>query len=196
MHIILDFETAGQPHDGKILNVAYTHFDMYEVEDIADIRNRVEFHKLNFTASDQEYRGYDKETMDWWKQTAPDLIKQTFGNPESGITLTKFLEKFANYLQMYYNDSCCIWSRGNAFDITILDVEYRRLFGKLPYPFWQVRDTRSFLDPMNIISGKVNKRLFSGNINGLKQEYIAHDPIDDIAKDIQQIQLAYNTYKG
>ena len=139
MHVLIDFETGGRAYNGKILNMAYTAFDMNEVEDIEEIKSRVQFNKLNFNAPDQDHRVFDKDTLQWWKETAPDLIAETFGKPEEGITLKEGLLLFADFLGEYYDSNSCIWARGTSFDITILDIEYDRLFGKAPYPFWMTQ---------------------------------------------------------
>lgn len=193
-HFIIDWETGGDSLNGKILNVAWTHFDTDQVENIDDIVERTSFLRLNYKHTSQDGYVFNKDTMEWWSTLPKELQAETFNNPEQGVDVLTVLNRLADDIQAHYSAKNCMWSRGTDFDLTIL----RRLLKDNGmddlYPFWMNRDVRTFCDTLNIVEGLENP--WRGKIVSLKQEYVAHDPRYDIAKDIQQIQIVFNTLSG
>ena len=191
-NIIIDFETGGYHLTGKVINVAFTHFDFTgEVESFNDIIERTQYYKFNYKAIDQKHFKFDETVIQWWLEQDKNLFKETFKNPEEGITLTEFKDIFTKYIATHFDNDCNLWCRGTSFDMTILDRIYGE--GNFPVAFWRVRDIRSFIDAVNVMTNIPNNNgfYFSGSLNGFKDEYIAHDPIQDIAKDVRQLQMAY-----
>jgi hypothetical protein len=121
------------------------------------------------------------------------------GNPEEGLSITEFCHIFVDFLRSsgFKAREDIIWSRGTNFDLTILDRAMEVAGIADPYPFWRARDTRTFLDAMNVaLDYKKNNSHFIGNIHNLNLKYTAHDARDDVAKDIVQLQLTYRLLKG
>lgn len=198
-HVIIDFETLGRAADGLVAFVAYKAFDPYTVMSFDENKQDIHTFKFNYHDESQSQWTTDSVVMDFWRKQDVNIVQAMLGNPEAGKTVSDFVNEFNTFLfSCHFNSKRdVIWSRGNAFDITIFDRLYHSINQEPPYPFYRVRDIRTFLDAYNIKNRLSDKDTqFVGKMLEFEMTYNAHDASDDIAKDITQIQAAIESLRN
>ena len=192
-HILIDFETLGSALNGKVTYVSWCHFDIKQQETIDEILPRVKDFKFNWL--EQEQYELDDGVIEFWKKQPMDIRQEMLGNPEDGRSIKEFLNEFSDtfFSTGFSAKTDVLWSRGNTFDITILDRLYSDEGIDTPYPFWRVRDARTFIDAVNVLLGRVNKdgTPFMGKL-GTEAKVSNHSASFDVAKDISQLQETYS----
>jgi hypothetical protein len=195
-HILIDFETLGQAQNGKVTYCAYASFNIDMVEPIEEIMSRVSTFKFNWLEQD-EYE-LDESVIEFWKKQPFEIRNEMLGSPETGRSISEFLDEFADFFfESKFNATTDIlWSRGNSFDITILNRLYSDNGKEPPYPFWRVRDARTWVDAANVLCNNLhNGTYFTGKF-GKDTKSSNHSAVFDVAKDVEQIQRAYSVLES
>ena len=196
-HILIDFETLGSALNGKVTYVSWCHFSIDERESIDEILPRVNDFKFNWLEQDQ-YE-LDSGVIEFWKKQPIEIRNEMLGKPETGGTIKEFLNEFSDtfFSTGFSAKTDVLWSRGNTFDITILDRLFKDEDIEAPYPFWRVRDARTFLDAVNVMTDIKNRdgTHFMGKL-GEGAKVSNHSASFDVAKDISQLQDAYSILRG
>lgn len=182
-HMIYDYETLGQNRATcPVVNLAKLTFDPgrfvdkpYTWQELVD---SAKFIKFDVRAQIARGRKPEKSTMDWWENQSAEARKQLLPSDED-----RPLEEAIPFLM---GEVETVWTRGNSFDPVITDficIEYGL---SEPYPFWTIRDTRTAIDSFSLGTNyKSNKFMPRAVKSG---EFIAHDPIHDIAIDVLRLQ--------
>lgn len=185
--IMIDIETLGQREDAIILSIACIPFEWdiyYDINHYIDSGIKI---NLNIQEQEQQKRTTDKVTIDWWKKQDKNAIKCNITQPTNvqsvliGLTqLTVFIKNSDYDFQNSY-----VWSRGNYFDFPKIEHIYR-ISNNLPLPFnyWKIRDTRTFIDINNVDSQR--KGLYDLK-EPLPNNFIHHDCLHDCALEVARI---------
>lgn len=159
--IVVDLETLGIQPGSVILSIAAVTDGASFVDTISladSIRHR-------FTV--------DAATLKWWQEQPEELYtKITSGT----ATVLKTLLLFSNWLSHYPNYR--IWGNGANFDITLLEVAFRKVGAEIPWKYWQVMCYRTL------------KNLYP-DLCTIKPA-IPHDPYSDAAAQYRNLQVILN----
>lgn len=183
MDFIFDFETLSvSRHNCVVVNLATLEFDPSRFKSdqytFSELVDSCLLYKFDIKEQREVYgRVVDKDTLDWWKKLPKDVSGQLLPSPDdmsiSDIPLHISDRDYGN-----------IWSRGNTFDPIILDYLMDDIDSRHLFPFWKVKDTRSFLD--GLLYGSDYKNSFMPE--DLDIEFKHHDPCHDIALDVMRMQ--------
>ena len=183
---IFDFETLSQEQtNGVVLSMAMLNFaESRFVSDIAYTFDELveNTHTIKFNVEEQvkKYkRQINKDTLDWWSQQG-DLAKKQLKPSKDDVSIDQLynffiVNKSANVKKVY--------TRGNTFDPIFLEYIMRQIHKPMPYDWWEVRDTRSLIEGLSWGTDLKNSFIPEGCEN-----FIAHDPKQDIAMDVMRLQ--------
>jgi hypothetical protein len=186
--MIFDLETLGTTAATcPVLSAAAYAFDTerftssnpYTIDEIVSGSDYV---KVDVNEQCTKYgRIIEKDTLEWWKKQDKDVQK-------AQLIPTADDKPVADIITMLYNNfthKSNVYTRGNTFDPVIITALCKSLKGEEPYPWYNVRDTRSVIDGLSWGSGIFNTFI----PEGIDESTLAvHDPRVDIAIDIMRIQ--------
>lgn len=207
IHLIMDVETIGQSvFKSPLVNCAYMLFDMdrflsnnpYTFEEIIQ---EARFDKLDVTYQKINHGAViKKKDIEWWESQGPIAAKTIYPSKRD-VEPDVYLNNLVEYIKTSKHPINKWWSRSNAFDPIFLQkmVEFSEvydmdMFNKI-LPFWNVRDTRTFIDTRFDFKVKFNSFCPMEDEAEWKKVYTPHNSVHDIASDIlrmQRIQRAYN----
>lgn len=185
--IIYDFETLSQtPEDAPVISVAVLAFSLDKAE-----RGEYEYTSLVKSAQYMKFnvehqvkvlgRKIDTETLQWWKEQGPEAIKEL--KPSSADVNITEMQPLIKKIVME-NNIKYVFTRNNTFDHVIFHTVCRRAGLSIPYKWWTIRDTKSFI--MGLTYGHdIKDNFIPPGVDGL---YVKHDPRHDISLDIMRIQ--------
>lgn len=198
MCILIDFETLGNPHTSKVVSAAMVEFDRTATESIDDIMSRVTFMQLNYRHEEQSDWNIDISTVEWWKQQPEDVREKSLRIDENSKLLSDFVSSIDDMLSRFDSSKDFIWSRGNSFDIPIMDRILVKCGKSISpdnpfYNLFRTRDVRTFVDAVAIATSN-NKKLNGYLYNVIPDSYkkFSHDPTFDVARDAFLIQFCQN----
>lgn len=183
---IYDYETLGHdPQTLPILSLAVMQFDTdrftsnpYSFDELVGMAKEYKFdieHQVTELG-----RKIDKSTLKWWSEQ-PAETRDKYMKPTADDLNT-------DQLYRILNDACrgakMIFTRGNTFDPVVTTSFMSALGEAEPYDWWNVRDTRSFLNGMAFGSDIPSKFI----PEGLDGKFKAHDACHDIAMDVMRMQ--------
>lgn len=185
--IIFDFETlSSKPHDGVVLSFAMlsyaeVRFNSDHPYSYHELLENCKFIKFDVVDQVKTYgRKIQKDTLEWWgKQNEqakavlePSEMDQSIADLYDLIVVNKptNLKK--------------VFTRRNTFDPMFVS-SIMEVTGKTePYPWWDVRDTISYIEGMSFGSGLKNNFI----PDGLEEHFVHHDPRHDIVMDVMRMQ--------
>jgi len=187
--IIYDFETLGKdPRESVVLSMAALPFT--EERFVTDnpytyneLLMNAKFIKFNVKEQVEVYgRKVDKETLEWWSKQSPEARKSLAPSKDDAplIELHPFLMDLLNNPK----DAKKIYTRGNTFDPIFLESLLQNINQVDPFPWWNIRDTRSMIEGMTFGTDIRNDFM----PDELKEHFIHHNPIHDIAIDVMRLQ--------
>ena len=179
---ILDFETLGYSDSAVLLSVGVLAIpeDLSKSYSLYDLLKNSYYAKINREEQIKLKRTIDKETLDWWKRQGEQA--KTVINNNNLIDCNDVYTQVLNFiLNNGFTKEANIFSRG------LIDQRWWQSFCKSlnktdPLPFWQWRDTRTFLDCM------IHNP--NGNIKELPQNICKHNAVHDCCLDFYRIQDA------
>lgn len=184
---IFDFETLSQnPIDAAVVSCAGLEFDMSIAEQkgytYLDLLGQVRFIKLNVKEQVERWnRKIEESTLEWWSQQTKEArasIKPSPGD-HSLLTFIPWLEE-----QIDRKRTKVVFTRNNTFDPVIVQSIAKDLNQQVPYDWWTIRDTKSFLDGLTYGSG-IKDTFIPPEAEG---KYVKHDPRHDVVLDVLRIQ--------
>jgi hypothetical protein len=187
--IIYDFETLGQDQrKSVVLSMAALAFNEekfvsenpYTYEELL---MSAKYIKFNVEDQVNKYkRTIDKSTLEWWSKQPPEARK-TLTPSKDDVSIVELYPFVMDLIDDPVNVKK-VYTRGNTFDPMFLQYLLEDLGKKDPFPWWTVRDTRSMLEGMAYGSDISNKFI----PEELKEAFVHHNPIHDIAMDIMRLQ--------
>ncbi len=193
--IIYDYETLSQnPEKAAVISMAALVFDMNLLEEGKyDYRWLLEEAKyLKFNVADQ-VKNFDREielkTLEWWREQGEAAVKEL--KPSSRDVDLKEMHTLIKGM-MLENNISYVFTRNNTFDPVIFHGVCRKLDLIIPYPWWTIRDTKSFI--MGLTYGHKIKDDFIPP--GVEHLYVKHDPRHDIVLDVMRLQTILSAKFG
>lgn len=194
---IIDFETVGDgTHKSVIIDAAYVVFDWerftttpYSFQELIDL-----VRTSKFDVKDQISHGYffSKEDLKFWERL-PKEAQYNLKPSKNDLTYTEFSVIMLAYIREFGSIKHW-WSRGNSFDPLLLERIMRdvdqSLLAQQYLPWWQTRDTRTWID------AKLNfpiKNAFIPVLDDVywKETFVTHDSRHDVAADILRLQTIH-----
>ena len=188
--LFYDYETLGTDvNTAPILSMAIlAHIDSDRfIENpytLDELISKAGFWKFDVAEQVKTFgRLINQDTVKWWMQQEPEVRDPQLKPMADDLSITEIPTIFKSL----YNEKELVVTRGNTFDPMITDslcTAMNEDHGEL-YPFWAVRDTRSYIEGMSYGSGMKNSFIPPE----LSETKIAtHDPRVDIALDVLRIQ--------
>jgi hypothetical protein len=180
---IYDFETLGlDTTNCPILSLALFSFDTAKQYTLDSILPEVKFFKFSVADQVENYnRQINKNTLDWWKSQPKELQDSQLKPSKNDLPLSALYDIMKDNI----GEKDIVFTRGNTFDPMITTSMMKVLGKPEPYPWWNVRDTRSFLEGLSYGSDLKNN-FIPPELEGIKLDL--HDPRTDIAIDVLRIQ--------
>jgi hypothetical protein len=185
--LIFDFETLSQnPINGALVSCALLTFDMdilpvngYSYEELL---SRVKYFKFDVKEQvDRWNRRVDPKTIEWWQQQSKEALATIKPTPDDQ-PLTEFIPWMENHFvreKIQY-----VFTRNNTFDPVIVQSVCGDLNLTVPYDWWKIRDTKSFI--MGLTWGHAIKDSFIPPM--AENKYVKHDPRHDVVLDVARLQ--------
>lgn len=169
--LMFDIETAAQSPNSAILSLGAVRFNI-DSGKIGD-----EFY-VTIDLKDSLDRGlvYDKDTLAWWKEQDPAVVKALFHNTKP---FNEAMEMIYGYFKKGPKKEP-IWAWGPHFDLPILEFSLRK-FGlgtkELPWKYYSVFDARTVL---NVFGEKIER------------SKTAHNALDDVKDQAKYLINFFN----
>lgn len=193
-HTFFDFETMGQPVgncaviDCSFLTVDTERFlkNPYMPSDIGLVK------KFKVSIKDQ-VDNYNwivyKDTIEFWEKL-PESARKHIYPKKTDLTVAQFIDRVIEYMTVQGKVDYW-WSRSNTFDPVILDrifcAENKSLIFREYFPFWKVRDIRTYIDA-KLDFPKKNAFIPIADENHWKQIFVEHDSAWDVLADALRMQ--------
>jgi hypothetical protein len=184
---IFDFETLSQnPIDAAVVSCAGLNFDLKIAErngyTYEELLGDVQFMKFSVKEQVERWnRKIEESTLEWWMQQSKEArasIKPS-ANDYSLMTLLPWLEE-----QIDCKNTSVIFTRNNTFDPVIVQSISQDFKQTMPYDWWSIRDTKSFIDGLTYGSG-IKDSFIPPEAEG---KYVKHDPRHDVVLDVLRLQ--------
>ena len=187
INVIYDFETLSQNQlDCPIVSCAFLVFDddrfltsPYSFEELVE-----ETKFIKFDIEDQVKnwnRKIDIKTLQWWKEQEPEALK-TIKPSKEDVSIENLHSWFVNNVN--WDKVKKVYTRNNTFDPIILQYFLKQNNHKMPYPWWLIRDTKSFIDGLTY--GHDIKDSFIPP--ECENKFTKHNPIHDVVLDVMRMQ--------
>lgn len=194
-HLIIDFETFGQ--DTRNCVVTMMAAFIFDDDDFKQswftpqyIIDKTQVYKFDVEHQKKEFDyKIDKSTMDFWLNQPKEVLTM-FKPSNKDLTINEFFDKFIEYLSNNPKIDYW-WSRSNTFDppiLTRLAKDSGREEDLNQYlKYWNVRDTRTFVD---VASGFTLKNNFVPIEDEAEwnRVFTEHDPKCDIMADVMRMK--------
>lgn len=115
----------------------------------------------------------DPETEAWWSSQGKEAQERLLVNPRP---LREVVLEFANWFLAKGGER--IWCQGATFDAPVWEAASTAVGAKLPWKFWNVRDTRTLYD------------LYNFDPRSVKREGTHHNALDDAKHQAICVQKA------
>lgn len=186
---IFDTETLGPSPHGIVVSAAFIVFDFDKDESFTDLISKALYIKFDIKDQIALGRVKDKSTIEWWKKQSPEAQKKLLPSKDD-VSLNDGIDLIVDYFKAHNitKSNSVGFCRGQSFDFPLITDLFKTVNREHQWPnnFWNQRDTRTYIGTM---LGKIDIRevpLPKGVINN----FIAHDPVHDIAKDIITMKYA------
>jgi hypothetical protein len=187
--IIYDYETlSSNPQDGVVLSLAALAFDetryVSKPYTYEELLGAAQYIKFNVEEQVRVYgRKIQKETVEWW--SIQDKAAQHCLAPSADDRSISELPTFLRNLATDPKSIKRVYTRGNTFDPIFTESILKVLRQLDPYHWGTVRDTRSMIEGLSWGTNLDNGFM----VDGLKDKFVKHDPIHDIAMDVMRMQV-------
>jgi hypothetical protein len=185
--VIYDFETLSQaPEEAAVVSCAMLSFNMealqnngYTYESLLE-----QTHYIKFNIDDQVKnwnRKIDRSTLEWWQKQSKEalaMLKPSSDDVSISELHPWFVSK-TNTKAIKY-----AFTRNNSFDPVIFSTICRATNNTVPYPWWGIRDTKSFIWGLTYEMGIRDDFIPPDCEN----KYVKHDPRHDIVFDVMRMQ--------
>ena len=185
--LIFDFETLSQnPIDGVVVSMALLTFS----EDILllngytyeELLKNVKFIKFNVQDQvDKWNRRIEQSTLEWWSQQSKEARASIKPSPDD-ISISKMIPWMMSHFDRQKIKT--VFTRNNTFDPIIVMSVCKDFSLPVPYDWWKIRDTKSFL--MGLTYGADIKDSFIPP--DCENKYVKHDPRHDVVLDVMRLQ--------
>lgn len=142
---MLDLETLSTRSNAVILTLAAIKFDRNQPKQKLD-QSPSFYRKINIESCNKAGLHTDEKTVKWWSEQDEKTRKEALEPGTDRIELKQALQEFFTWIGPVDKYRTIVWSQGTDFDMPILSEACRACGLIVPWPFWQVRDTRTLYD--------------------------------------------------
>ena len=140
-NVMIDIETLSTDPNAAIVSIGALKFNRKEGRKKLEDMNRF-YVKVSRESCETLGMSVSQETLEWWKRQDEGIRYEALENPNDRVTIKEALEK----LTMWINGSQHIWGHGDDFDCVVLTQAYKTCGLKVPWKYWNTRDTRTLFD--------------------------------------------------
>jgi hypothetical protein len=115
----------------------------------------------------------DPATEKWWSEQSKEARDAFLVDPQP---LKHALREFDKWFR--YQGASIVWAQGANFDPVLLEAAYARFDAKVPWRFYNVRDTRTVYD------------VFNFDTRDLQRKRIHHNALDDTIHQVALVAAA------
>jgi DNA polymerase III epsilon subunit-like protein len=180
--IMIDIETASTENNALILTIGALKFDRNSSpKTLEEYKNLglTFYERIEFVKEKEKFHVND-ETIAWWKRQSKEAYYEAFDNPDR-ILLKEALVRLSKFCLDSPGISL-FWAHSPNFDYIILENAYKVCNIKVPWKFWNLRDTRTLYD-----IGKVSKNELE-KISGC--DAVPHNSLFDCYKQVLGVYKA------
>ena len=134
-HAMIDLETLDVLPTAVVLTIGGVKFDPNSVKETTQHF----YYRFNVDEQLSKGRTTSKSTLDWWSTQEQSVVDEALGDHDRTPVLS-VLQK----LNKWCVGVDTIWCQGPAFDIVILEDMFRQYDHHLPWPFWKIKDSRTY----------------------------------------------------
>jgi len=160
--IMIDIETLSTKPNAIILSIACIEFNRNEEKQL--LENSKYFYERIDCSNYKNLLSIDDDTLAWWNKQ-PEDIKNEALYKQPRTPLKTALE---NLVKKWFDDENkqkIIWSHSPSFDCIILKNAFNICDLKIPWSFWNERDTRTLFDITNTKMEKNNHHALYDTLN-------------------------------
>ena len=186
-NLVYDYETLSTDvTEAPVLSLACLRYDESRFASdnpysFDELLNATRFYKFSIAAQITKYgRVINKDTLAWWGSLPIALREAQMSPMESDLSITEL----PDILKEDAKGTDRIFTRGNTFDPMITTSLCKTLGVAEPYQWWNIRDTRSYIEGLSY--GAEIKNSFMPE--GLEGKFVMHDPQHDIVVDVLRMQ--------
>ena len=189
--VIFDFETLSKnPVNGVIVSCAMLEFQESRFTSLFpytydELLEKTGYIKFDVTEQVEKFsRKIQKGTLDWWNRQSESARQMIQPNKDLDVSIVELPKWITDYLSDNPKQLVRVFTRG-SFDQIILDSICMDTDQENPIHWAKYRDIRSFIEALAY--GQVIDNNFM--INELKDKFVAHNPIHDVAMDVMRLQF-------
>lgn len=194
--VIYDFETLSQnPIDAALISCAMLSFDMELLKNngytYEELLSKSQYIKLDVQDQVKNWnRKVDPATVEWWSKQDKGAISKIKPSKDD-VPLSEFLDWFVDK-SIDNKQAKFYFTRNNTFDPVILQSICTSMKEPMPYIWWKIRDTKSFILGL---SYELNIRddFIPPDCEG---KYVKHDPRHDVVLDVMRMQILLHSKFG
>jgi hypothetical protein len=174
-HVMLDFETWGTARKSCLRSIGAVSFDPFS--DAIDNRG---FY-ANIQDESMLTRGFtkDPDTVSWWSRQAREAQDALLVDQRS---IEQVLKEFHSW--WLSQGAECVWAQGSNFDPGLWEDVCIALNARIPWKFWNTRDTRTVYD----ISGISDK--------SIQRQGTHHNALHDAMHQVKAVQAGIRKLLG
>ena len=174
--VMIDIETLSTKNNACILTIGAIKFNRTNttVKPLEELTNEKKTFYVRINRKSCLLLGMDVDvkTIEWWNTLPEEVRHEAIYNKENRMEIRRALTELSEFL-IGVN---LFWSQG-SFDYNILENAYKVCNMPLPWKYWQIRDSRTIFDFLNV-------DLKSIKIDGSN----SHNALDDSYKQILGIK--------
>lgn len=172
--VMIDLETLDVLPSATILTIGAIKFDPFG-DEVREKTCEKFYVKVDIDSCDRLGLTTSKDTINWWSQQSKAAQDEAFSTKDR-IPVHEAINK----LYKFCWGAKRVWSHGAGFDIIILEHVFAKLNKKVPWSFWEVRDTRT---------------LFDIGINPERPPVLAHHALEDAWNQAVGVQNVLRTLR-
>lgn len=183
-NLMIDIETLSKKHNASIISIAAIPFN-----DDFEISKNIFHCNISLQSCLDNNFVIDENTLEWWLDTNPTLLKQILSLDT--IHITAMLINLSQFINDNMHDDFTIWAKGSTFDLAKLTYAYEYFNIYRPWHYRNERCIRTKLHNKNEYSMNVNVnveeiRKFLSLDNNQILDF--HSPIVDCYYQIKLLQ--------
>lgn len=189
---IYDFETLSQnPIDAALVSCAKLSFSFKSLKNneysYNQLLNQTEYMKFDVADQVKNWnRKVEQSTLEWWKSQSKEAIA-SIKPSDKDVSITRLIPWLGSDLT---NNTKYVFTRNNTFDPVIVTSVCSLMGEKVPYDWWKIRDTKSFIFGL-VYDNNIRDDFIPPNCDN----YVKHDPRHDIVLDVMRLQtLIYHKF--
>lgn len=171
VHVMVDCETWGTAPVSALRSIAAVTFDPCGDECFAE---DVFYCNIDRASCEAAGLNVDPETERWWSEQAQEARDALLHDPWTLSYAASMFDAWWTGKQATH-----LWCNGACFDEPILRVAFGVIGRRIPWKFWNVRDTRTIWD-----IGGVNPK-------NVPREGAAHNALADARHQAKCVTMAY-----